>query len=163
MMSKQRISVLWCILISLLAGGESITVPGTAIVAIVPVEWTVLPLDGPVAIIQGPGRNSGSLPRLTLATASGDPTTTSTALRTSLLRVADGCQILDDDELPIGGRVWRRLRVRFAIGPVPFGQSAWVGSVSGKTVVAVLSAPEDILATQLATATTVVASLRSAP
>lgn len=163
MMSKQRIILLTCVLATALASAESIIIPRTPVLATIPVGWSALPQDGVTAVLRGPGSTPASIPRLSLATAAGDPAATCATLRSSLLRVTDGCQILDDDELPIGGRVWRRLRVRFAIGPAQFGQSAWIGSVSGKTIIVVLSAPEDELPAYLATAATLLTSLRATP
>lgn len=158
-MSKRRFLYLSCILVSILSSGESLSIPGSLLVATIPSGWNTLPPDGPTVVLHNPGHGSA---RLSIAIAAGDPTAVCTSLRSSLLRIADGCQITDDDELPVGGRVWRRLRVRFAIGPVAFGQSAWIGVVSGKTVVTVLSAQEDDLPAHLGTATAVLNSLRSA-
>lgn len=163
MMSKQRIVLLVCILAATLTSAESIIIPRAPVAATVPVGWSVLPQDGATAVLRGPGRTPADIPRLSLATTAEDPVAACTSLRSSLLHVTDGCRILDDDELPIGGRVWRRLRVRFAIGPAQFGQSAWIGTVSGKTIIVVLSAPEDELPAHLATAAVLLTSLRAAP
>lgn len=152
-----------CICAGLLPGVESITIPKSTIQATVPAGWSQLPADGTTTVLRGPGRIPSNSPRLSLACAASDPETTSASLRTSLLKITDGCQILDDDELPIGGRVWRRLRVRFAIGPLQFGQSAWIGSVSGRTTIVILSAPEDDLPAHLGTASELLGSFHATP
>jgi hypothetical protein len=163
MMSKQRIIILLCVLATTLTSVESCTIPQTQVLATIPAGWNVLPTDGVTVVLRGPGRIPAAIPRLSLATAAGDPVATCASLRSSLLRVTDGCRILDDDEIPIGGRVWRRLRVRFAVGPAQFGQSAWIGSVSGITIIVVLSAPEDELPAYLSMSAALLTSLRATP
>jgi hypothetical protein len=113
-------------------------------------------------VLRGPGRDANEAPRLAVTLADGDTASISASLRDGWTRVADGCELLDDDDEPLGGRVWRRIRVRFAAGPLAFGQTAWVGSVSGRTVVVVLSAPDERIGQHLATAAAAVASI-SAP
>lgn len=118
--------------------------------------------DGRVLVLRAPARDAMEAPRLAVSIADGDTDSALGSLRDGYRRMADGCEILDDDQVPLGGRVWRRLRVRFATGPVAFGQSAWVGTVGTRTVVAVLSAPDERIAGSLAAASAAVASI-SAP
>ncbi|MBN8525437.1 MAG: hypothetical protein J0M02_08885 [Planctomycetes bacterium] len=107
--------------------------------------------SGTALVLRGPGGND-TAPRLAVTIAEADPAAAAQALRDGYVRITDGCEILDEDEVPMGGRIWRRTRVRFATGPVLFGQSAWIGSVGGRTVVAVLSAPDERLAAALSAA-----------
>ncbi len=119
-----------------------------------------MPIAGS-GILVGPG-DSNDPPRLSLATATGDPATTAASVRDGYRRIGDGCQFIDDDDQPLGGRVWRRIRVRFAVGPLVFVQTAWIGAVDGRTVIAVLSSLEEQAAASLATGSAAVASI-SAP
>lgn len=163
LLQLRQITLLACFLASVLTSGESITIPGAGVLATVPTGWNALPAEGMIAVLAGPGRSAASIPRMTLAGAAGNPMALGSALRSSLQRVADGCQFIDDDEVPLGGRIWRRMRVRFAVGPSPFGQSIWIGTVVGHTVVIVLSAPEDDLTSHIASATALLSSLHAAP
>jgi hypothetical protein len=132
-------------------GGGSMTIPA---------GWTEI--AGTSLILRGPGKEAIDAPRLAVEIAAGDIASTTDSLRDGYRRLADGCEIIDDDQVPLGGRVWSRLRVRFAAGPLAFGQSAWVGTVGSRTVVVVLSAPDDSLAVYLAAASSAIASI-SAP
>lgn len=134
--------------------------PQEAGVITIPAGWAEA--AGTTLVLRGPGTDAMAAPRLAVELAAGDVTSATESLRDGYRRLADGCEILDDDQVPLGGRVWRRLRVRFAAGPLAFGQSAWVGSVGNRTVVAVLSAPDDRIAAHLAAASAAVASI-SAP
>ncbi len=126
----------------------------------IPAGWSEI--AGSSLVLRGPGKDAMEAPRLAIGIAAGDVASATDSLRDGYRRLADGCEILDDDQVPLGGRVWRRLRVRFAAGPLAFGQSAWVGTVGEHTVVAVLSAPDDRIAAHLTAASAAVASI-SAP
>ena len=89
--------------------------------------------------------------------------TAAESLRDGMRRVTDGCEILDDDSVPLGGRIWRRIRSRFAAGPLAFGQIAWISSVGGRTIVVVLSAPDDAIAAHVGAAAAAVGSIRAEP
>jgi hypothetical protein len=67
------------------------------------------------------------------------------ALRDDLARLAQGFRLLEDDSVPLGGRIWRRLRLRFAIGPLACEQAAWIGTVGERTLIAVASAGDGSL------------------
>ena len=136
------------------------SLPGNAGTFHPPAGWTRT--MGETLVLRGPGRDANEAPRLAVTIADGDPASAASSLRDGWKRVADGCEMLDDDDEPLGGRVWRRIRVRFAAGPLAFGQTAWVGAVSGRTVVVVLSAPDDRIGLHLAAASDAVASI-SAP
>jgi len=142
----------------LLAG--EVQLPGGSGTIVVPPGWESA--DGRILVLRAPARDAMEAPRLAISIADGDADSALGSLRDGYRRMADGCEILDDDQVPLGGRVWRRLRVRFATGPIAFGQSAWVGTVGTRTVVAVLSAPDERLAGSLAAASAAVASI-SAP
>lgn len=157
--SSILICALTCMLIACstpLAGAET-ALPLDVGTITIPPEWSVV--DGVGFVLRGPGRTALEAPRLAITTAVGDVDATTASLRDGYRRVADGCEILDDDTIPLGGRVWHRLRVRFATGPMAIGQSAWVGSVDGRTVVAVLSAPDEYLSSHLAKAAESIASI----
>lgn len=139
-----------------LASAES-SLPGGAGTFLPPAGWTRTSAE--MLVLRGPGRDASEAPRLALTLADGDAGSAATSLRDGWKRVADGCEMLDDDDEPLGGRVWRRMRVRFAAGPLAFGQTAWVGSVSGRTVVVVLSAPDERIGLHLAAASAAVASI----
>ena len=139
-----------------LQAGES-SLPGNAGSFHPPAGWTRM--TGEAFALRGPGRDDSEAPRLVVTIAAGDQGSTAASMRDGWKRVADGCELLDDDDEPLGGRVWRRMRVRFAAGPLAFGQTAWVGAVAGRTVVIVLSAPDDRIGLHLAAASDAVASI----
>lgn len=143
-----------------LHASESIPLPDGAGMFHPPTGWTRLPSEP--LVLRGPGRDADEAPRLAATVAAGDPASTAASMRDGWRRVADGCEFLDDDDEPLGGRIWRRIRVRFAAGPLAFGQTAWIGSVGGRTVVMVLSAPDERAGGHLAAAAAAVASI-SAP
>jgi hypothetical protein len=159
MKSKKRMIILACI-VSTMLGAESVSLPSSHITALVPAGWSQLPAEGMVAILRGPGATAASTSRMTVTTTVGDPATTCALLRSSWSRIADGCQFPDDNEVTVGGRVWRRLQMRFAVGPAAFAQTVWIGLVMGKTVVVVLSALEDELSAHSASAMAFLATLR---
>lgn len=136
------------------------SLPGNTGTFTPPAGWTVA--AGDMLVLRGPGRDASDAPRLVATIADGDPASTAASLRDGWKRVADGCDMLDDDDEPLGGRVWRRMRVRFAAGPLAFGQTAWVGAVAGRTVIFVLSAPDERIGLHLAAASAAIASI-SAP
>lgn len=113
-------------------------------------------------VLLGAAAAATDAPRLAVTATDAPAADAAASLRAGYARIADGCEILDDDDAPLGGRVWRRLRVRFATGPVLFGQVAWVGTVGTRTVVAVLSAPDERIGAALPAASAAVASI-SAP
>lgn len=139
-----------------LASAES-SLPGNAGIFHPPTGWTRTSAE--TLVLRGPGRDASDAPRLALTIADGDAASAASSLRDGWKRVADGCEMLDDDDEPLGGRVWRRMRVRFAAGPLAFGQTAWVGSVGGRTLVIVLSAPDERIGLHLAAASAAVASI----
>lgn len=141
---------------------ESFPVPGSTLSADLPAQWVRLPGDERTAVIHGPGRSTAAMPKIAIACTSADPAAAAAAIRDGLMRVGDGCEVIDADQIPLGGRVWQRIRLRFAAGPLEFGQSIWAGTVAGRTVTVVLSAPEEDLAAHLPAGAAVVASLRSA-
>lgn len=122
----------------------------------VPTGWRIA--AGEALTLLGPGGGHHP-PRLALRLAETAPAEAAAVLRAGWQRVADGCTVLDDDDEPLGGRVWRRIRVRYAVGPLAVAQTAWVGSVGGRTVVAVLSSDDDAAAAALATAAAAIASI----
>lgn len=141
------------------AGAAEVRLPQEAGILTIPAGWTEVPRPGTTLVLRGPGTDAMEAPRLAVETAAGDVASATDSLRDGYRRLADGCEILDDDQVPLGGRVWRRLRVRFAAGPLAFGQSAWIGTVGNRTVVAVLSAPDDRIAAHLTAASAVIASI----
>ncbi len=160
---ERKASISMCLLAfasgTCLGSAES-SLPGDAGTFIAPAGWTRTSAE--MLVLRGPGRDASEAPRLAVTLADGDPVSTAGSLREGWKRVAAGCEMLDDDDEPLGGRVWRRIRVRFAAGPLAFAQTAWVGSVSGRTVVVLLSAPDDRIGLHLAAASAAVASI-SAP
>ncbi len=142
---------------SFLAGAEAIPLPDGIGMIQPPQGWQSS--TSPNLILRGLDKDAANAPRWAFTLASGDATTTAASLRDGWRRVTDGCEMIDDDDEPIGGRVWRRIRVRFAVGPLAFSQCAWIGTVNGRTLVAVLSAPDDQLAHHLAAASTALASI----
>lgn len=140
---------------------ESTRIPGSILLADMPAGWSRADASAAQVVLKGPAAAGSSAPRIAIAVSPSDPDAAATSLRDGLLRIADGCEILDDDHVPLGGRVWRRMRLRFATGPLVFGQSAWIGAVDGTTMVVVLSASDDDLAKYLATAANVVAALHN--
>jgi hypothetical protein len=137
---------------------ESTLLPSGTTRMIVPAGWTSSSDPG-TCILIGPGRLAAERPRLACTLGQGTPDTATEAIRSAYLRITDGCEILDDDRIPVGGRIWNRLRVRFAAGPLAFGQTAWIGQTEGQTLVFVLSSPDEDLATHLPAATAAIASL----
>ena len=136
--------------------------PAAACIITGPPGWS--PAASPAFVLRGPvphGRTEEA-PRLAITIAEADIATTASSLRDGLMRVADGCEILDDDQIPLGGRVWRRIKTRFAAGPMAFGQYAWIGTVEGRTLVVVLSAPDDVVTTSLAPVSAAIATIRPA-
>ena len=162
-MERKR-SIIFLILVlagSFLAAGEALSLPGKTGMFHPPAGWTTLQSEP--LIVRGPARDAGEAPRLVVTLSEGDPASAAATLRDGWKRVADGCEFLDDDDVPLGGRVWRRIRVRFAAGPLAFGQTAWIGQVAGRTMVIVLSAPDDRIGGYLAVASATVASITLAP
>lgn len=140
---------------------ESTMLPAGASQMMIPAGW-MRAVDANACLLVGPGRTPDERPRLACSLGQGAPEELATAMRDAYRRITDGCEILDDDRIPVGGRVWHRLRVRFAAGPLAFGQSAWIGQADGRTLVFVLSAPDDQLADHLQAATAAIASISSA-
>jgi len=138
---------------------ESAALPEAAGAIVVPTGWRTVP--GGCLILRGPGEGY-EVPRLALSVTSSAAPAAATALREGWRRVTDGREVIDDDDEPLGGRVWQRIRVRFAVGPLAVVQTAWIGTVGGRTVVAVLSSGDDHAAAHLVTAAAAVASI-SAP
>jgi hypothetical protein len=104
-------------------------------------------------LIMRAGEATRPAPALTVTPTAPDPP----PRREGWRRVTDG-RVID----MLGGRVWQRIRVRFAVGPLAVVQTAWIGTVGGRTVVAVLSSGDDHAAAHLVTAAAAVASI-SAP
>lgn len=100
-------------------------------------------------VLRGPGTDSAA-PRLALTSPGADPDSAAATMRAAWLRMTDGGEIVADETIQLGGQGWRRIRVRFATGPLAFAQCAWIGAVAGRTQVAVLSAPDDALDEHLA-------------
>jgi hypothetical protein len=148
---------LWLFACSILSGGESTIIPGTAISVQAPAGWNQAP--GNVLVYEGHGPSQAEHPRLAFSVSTADPATAAATMRDALLRVTDGCQVIDEDTVPVGGRSWRRLHVRFATGPIVFAQSSWVGTVGGRTLIVVLSAPDERIGDSLLAATGALASL----
>ncbi|HAT09413.1 MAG TPA: hypothetical protein DCS97_02190 [Planctomycetes bacterium] len=147
---------------SRLGAEESTILPSGTARMILPVGWEQT-ADPGLCVLLGPGRTADERPRLTCTVGSGTPDEATEAMRSAYRRLTDGCEILDDDRIPVGGRIWNRLRVRFAVGPLAFAQTAWIGEAEGRTLVFVLSAPDDLLARHLQAATAAIASLSRAP
>ena len=143
----------------MILASESLPLPESTGTFLVPAGWHRVAAAG--LVLRGPGNEAADAPRLVLTVVPGDLAATATSLKDGWKRVTDGCEILDDDNEPLGGRVWRRIRVRFAAGPLAFGQAAWIGSVNGRTVVAMLSAPDDRIGSHLASVTAAIATIRS--
>lgn len=143
------------------AHAETLSSTDGLVTATIPQGWTTVPSDG-AAVIQGRATDPVQAPRIALTLPGTPPAEAAAAIRAGVLKVGDGTEIIDEDDLPIGGRVWRRIRYRFATGPLVFGQSAWIGQVGGHTVSVVLSAPDDRLAAQIDAATGLIASLAPA-
>lgn len=141
-----------------LLAAEHRPLPDGAGTIVLPDRWH----SGTPGVLIGPGP-AGEAPRLALAVGAGAPAATASTLRDAWRRVADGCELLDEDDEPLGGRVWRRLRARFAIGPLVTVQTAWVGTVDGRTVVAIYSATEEHAAEHLPAAVAAVASISAPP
>lgn len=158
-MQRKR-SVLAALLLStgtIVAAAEAIPLPGGAGTIQPPPGWQRNPSSE--LVLRGPGRETDESPRLAIAVSGTDAASTAASLRAGWRRMADGCETIDDDLEPLGGRVWQRIRVRFAAGPLAFGQTGWVGSVGGRTVVIVLSAPDDRIGGFLAAAEAAIASI----
>lgn len=153
------------ILVALLCGSihaadERIPLPDGAGSFLAAPGWRRLPISD--VVLSGPVKGAAMAPRIAVAVAAGTPAATAASLRDGWSRVADGCEFIDDDELPLGGRVWRRIRMRFGAGPLTFGQNAWIGSVAGRTVVVILSGPDDSIGAHQGSAAAMVGSI-SAP
>ncbi len=147
---------------SRVAYAEDFALPDSNWVITGPPDWTSAAVAG--FVLRGPvshGRTEEA-PRLAITNAEADIATTASSLRDGLMRVTDGGEILDDDQVPLGGRVWRRIKSRFAAGPMAFGQYAWIGTVDGRTLVVVLSAPDDVVTASLALASAAIATIRPA-
>lgn len=123
---------------------EIVPLPGVRAELAVPAGWTIRPGTG--LLLHGPARDPATAARLIIMPSANGVEAAATAMREGWLRLTDGCEIGDDSEVPLGGRVWRRIGARFATGPLVFAQIAWIGTVDGRTVIAVLSAPEEGLA-----------------
>jgi len=140
-----------------LQAGEPLLLHDASVRLQPPAGWQRLAVPG--VILRGPGTDLTEAPRLTISIVPGDVNSNAASMRDGWRRVSDGCDMIDDDDEPIGGRVWRRIRVRFAVGPLAFGQCAWIGQVNGRTMVAVLSAPDDHIVRHLVAASTTLASI----
>lgn len=119
---------------------EIVPLPGARTELAVPAGWTIRPGTG--LLLHDPA----SAARLVIMPSANSVEAAATAMREGWLRLTDGCEIGDDSEVPLGGRVWRRIGARFATGPLVFAQIAWISTVDGRTVIAVLSAPDERLA-----------------
>ncbi len=161
MPSKNILSTVLFLLLmvdSVQSAEESTLLPSGTMRMIIPAGWKPSS-DAGMCILIGPGRQAAEHPRLACTLGQGTPDAATEAMRSAYLRITDGCDILDDDRIPVGGRIWNRLRVRFAAGPLAFGQTAWVGQAEGQTLIFVLSSPDEDLATHLPAATAAIASL----
>ncbi len=139
----------------------SVSIPGGGCTISPPSGWTIAPAVH--LVFRGPitGNRTEDAPRMAITCAEAGVDSTADSLRDGIRRVADGCEILNDDSVPLGGRTWRRIRSRFAAGPLAFGQIAWISSVDGRTIVVVLSAPDDAIVAHLGPAAAAVGSIRA--
>jgi hypothetical protein len=164
MPSKNILSMVLFLLLlvdSVQSAEESTLLPSGTMRMIIPAGWKPSS-DAGMCVLTGPGRQAAEHPRLACTLGQGTPDAATEVMRSAYLRITDGCEILDDDRIPVGGRIWNRLRVRFAAGPLAFGQTAWIGQTEGQTLVFVLSSPDEDLATHLPAATAAIASLSPA-
>jgi hypothetical protein len=97
---------------------------------------------------------------MAIASEDADPATAATRLRDHLGTLAKDFQVLDDDELPLGGRSWRRIRMRFQAAGVAIDQAAFCGSVGGRTITVVLSGPAEHFDRNWQACTAAIATLR---
>jgi hypothetical protein len=139
------------------AASESIPLPAGAGMIQSPPGWQRRP--SPELVLRGPGRDANEAPRLVITVSGIDAAATAASLRAGWQRMADGYKIIDDDLEPLGGRVWQRIRVHFAVGPLALAQTAWIGSVGGQTMIIVLSAPDDRIGGCLTAAAAAIASI----
>jgi hypothetical protein len=137
---------------------DPVATPGGGAAFTPPPGWLRLDREG--ATWRAP-RDAGSAARIALSTSAGSPAEAAAELRDGWRRVASA-EMLDEDDVPAGGRTWRRLHARVAAGPLIFAQCAWIGTVGGRTLVIVASAPDALPPAALAAADGVLGSL-SAP
>lgn len=79
--------------------------------------------------------------RLAWSVAEAAPAQEVERLRHAWMRMLEVASWLDDDDVPLGGRVWRRLRAIVRPPGEPLECTAWIGQVGGRTVLLILTHP----------------------
>ncbi|MDW8372581.1 MAG: hypothetical protein RMM29_02895 [Planctomycetota bacterium] len=102
--------------------------------------------DGWQELVPGlyrPPAGGGWEARLGVRMIEEDPATARLRLQEAWTTMFEALAILDDDALPLGGRVWQRLRVQYRIADLPWEQTAWIGRVGPRTLMLVLAHAAD--------------------
>lgn len=133
---------------------DPVAAPGGGAAFSPPSGWLRIDRDG--AAWRAPGDAAGA-PRIALSASSGTPAEAAAELRDGWRRVASA-EMLDEDDVPVGGRTWRRMHARIAAGPLIYAQCAWIGTVGSRTLVVVASAPDALPPAALAAADGVLGS-----
>ena len=159
MLGKIRLCFTVIVLATTLSAADNILIVGSTGLGVQPATgWTRQ--EGGTFLLRGPGKDGALAPRFTVTVVSGTIADMTTAFRKRFSRVAAGSEILNEDDVPLGGRTWHRLRTHLAIGPIVLGQSIWIGSINGHTIVAVLSTGDDFIQANVSIGADMVSSLR---
>ncbi len=159
MLGKIRPCLVLCALTIMLSAVDDAIAVGSTGLSVRPAAGWVRQ-DSGIFLLRGPGKDGTLAPRFVVSIVSGSIDATVSSIRTRFRRVVAGNELLSEDDVPLGGRAWHRLRTRLAMGPLVLSQSIWISSVRERTVIAVLSSDDDRLSANLTLGSDMVASLR---